>query len=71
MDDVIDRVMHTFAMMRSVSEATLDEAKPKLQNYLGTLTSAGQTDEQRLAVYGLAYLRELHDGRPAEGASGC
>ncbi|HEY0235113.1 MAG TPA: hypothetical protein VGC86_08690 [Afipia sp.] len=71
MDDVIDRVMNTFAMMRNVSGATLDEAKPKLQSYLDTLTSAGQKDEQRLAVYGLAYMRELHDGRPADGASGC
>ncbi len=70
MDDVIDRVLNTFAMMRSVDEATIEQAKPKLQSYLDTLTSAGQNDEQRLAVYGLAYMRELHDG-PADGASGC
>ncbi len=70
MDDVIDRVLNTFAMMRNVNGETLEQAKPKLQSYLDTLTSAGQKDEQRLAVYGLAYMRELHDG-PSNGASGC
>lgn len=70
MDDVIDRVLNTFAMMRSVDGDTLNEARPKLQTYIDTLTSAGQNDSQRLAVYGLAYLRELHDG-PTQGASGC
>jgi hypothetical protein len=28
-----------------------------------SLTSAGQIDAHQLAVYGLAYLKELHDGR--------
>jgi hypothetical protein len=70
MDDVIERVLTTFGMMRSVDQGQLAEARPKLESYIGTLTSAGQHDEQRLAVYGLAYMRELHDG-PADGASGC
>lgn len=62
MDDVIDRVMSTFAMMRNVDGASLEESRTKLRSYIDTLTSAGQNDSQRLAVYGLAYLRELHDG---------
>jgi len=70
MDDVIDRVLSTFAMMRNVDTGQLAESRPKLESYIDTLTSAGQRDEQRLAVYGLAYMRELHDG-PTDGASGC
>lgn len=70
MDDVIDRVVTTFAMMRSIDRECFDDSKLKLRTYIETLTSAGQTDSQRLAVYGLAYLRELHDG-PSQGASGC
>ncbi|MBY0381521.1 MAG: hypothetical protein K2W78_06365 [Xanthobacteraceae bacterium] len=70
MDTVIDRVLSTFAMMRNVRTGELEEARTKLEIYIDTLASAGQHDEQRLAVYGLAYMRELHDG-PTEGASGC
>lgn len=70
MDAVIDRVLSTFAMMRNVDAGQLEDSRPKLENYIDSLASAGQHDEQRLAVYGLAYMRELHDG-PANGASGC
>jgi len=70
MDAVIDRVLSTFAMMRNVDTGQLQDARPKLESYIDTLASAGQQDEQRLAVYGLAYMRELHDG-PTDGASGC
>lgn len=69
MDDVIDRVMTTFAMMRSVDHAQLEASRIKLTDYIGKLTSEGQHDEQRLAVQGLAYMRELHEaagrGQPA------
>jgi hypothetical protein len=63
-------VLSTFAMMRNVNAEQLEDSRPKLESYIESLTSAGQRDEQRLAVYGLAYMRELHDG-PAHGASGC
>lgn len=60
--DVIDRVIHTFGMMRNLDEDALREARESLDNYIGTLSSAGETDPQRLAVYGLAFLRNRHDG---------
>jgi hypothetical protein len=37
--------------------------KLKITRYIESLTSAGQNDAQRLAVYRLAYLKELHEGR--------
>jgi hypothetical protein len=35
-----------------------------------SLASAGQSDAQQLAVYGLAYLKELHEG-PDPRFTGC
>ena len=70
MDEVIDRIIHTFGMMRNLDEAGLREARESVDNYIGTLFSAGETDPKRLAVYGLAYLRNREDG-PPEGVSGC
>lgn len=61
MDHVIDRVMTTFAMMRNVDHARLEASRIKLTHYIDELASAGQQDEQRLAVQGLAYMRELHE----------
>lgn len=70
MDEVIDRVIHTFGMMRNLDEAALREARDSVDNYISTLSSAGETDPKRLAVFGLAYLRNRQDGTPA-GVSGC
>lgn len=66
MDDVIDRVMTTFAMMRNVDNADLEASRIKLASYIDGLASEGQHDQQRLAVKGLAYMRELHEGSPEQ-----
>jgi hypothetical protein len=68
MDDVIDRVMMTFAMMRNVNDAQFEASRIKLANYIDELTSAGQHDKQRLAVQGLAYMRELHEASGVHGS---
>ena len=70
MDDVIDRIIHTFGMMRNLDEANLREARESVGNYIGTLTSAGETDPKRLAVYGLSYLRNREEGT-TPGFTGC
>ena len=70
LNEVIDRVIHTFGMMRNLSEDTLKEARESLSTYVETLSSAGETDPQRLAVFGLAYLRNRQDG-PPPGFTGC
>lgn len=62
MDEVIDRVIHTFGMMRNLSEDALNDARESLRSYIETLSSAGETDPPRLAVCGLAYLRNRQDG---------
>lgn len=70
MEQVIDRIINTFGMMRSLNEETLAQSRTVLTSYIEKLSAAGETDAQRLAVFGLAYLRDLHDGRP-EKLTGC
>jgi len=70
LNKVIDRVIHTFGMMRNLSEEALNDARESLSSYIETLSSAGETDPQRLAVFGLAYLRNRQDG-PPPGFTGC
>jgi hypothetical protein len=67
--EVIDRVLHTFGMMRNLSEEALRDARESLRNYIETLSSAGETDPQRLAVCGLTYLRNRHDDASSKFAS--
>lgn len=62
LDEVIDRVIHTFGMMRNLSEDALRDARESVRDYIETLSSAGENDPQRLAVCGLAYLRNREDG---------
>jgi hypothetical protein len=69
-EEVINRVMDTFGMMRSLNYEGFEESRASLTNYIEMLSSAGETDAHRLAVFGLAYLRELHDG-PEPGFTGC
>ncbi len=70
MDEVVDRVIHTFGMMRNLDEEGLREARASVDSYISKLSSAGETDPKRLAVFGLAYLRNRQDGSPP-GFSGC
>ncbi|ABE39894.1 hypothetical protein [Rhodopseudomonas pseudopalustris] len=57
MQRAIDRVIQTYGLLTS-SEAAQD-AQAKVENYIRTLFEAGETDDNRLTVCGLVYLREL------------
>lgn len=70
MEEVVNRVMDTFGMIRSVNFEGLEQSRASLTNYIEMLSSAGETDAHRLAIFGLAYLRELHDG-PDPRFTGC
>jgi hypothetical protein len=62
MDDVIDRVLTTYNLIRPQHQPLLHESREKMSGYLEKLTAAGHTDSHQLAVFGLAYLKELHEG---------
>jgi hypothetical protein len=63
MDDVVDRILYTFLLMRPLDPDQISASRLKITRYIESLASAGQTDAQRLSMYGLAYLKELHEGR--------
>ena len=50
------RVLETYALMFDVKKA--ESVRNSLAEYLETVFSAGETDENRLAVCGLAFLHQ-------------
>jgi hypothetical protein len=63
MDDVVDRILNTYQLMRPLDPERVLDSRQKITRYIESLASAGQSDAQQLAVYGLAYLKEMHEGR--------
>jgi hypothetical protein len=63
MNDVVDRILNTYQLVRPLDAERAADSRRKITRYIESLTSAGQSDAQQLAVYGLAYLKELHEGR--------
>ena len=63
MKDVTERVLCTYRLMRNLDPEGLVGSRDKIAAYMETINSAGQFDAQQLAMYGLAYLKELHEGR--------
>jgi hypothetical protein len=70
MNDVVDRVLKTYELMGKLDADRAAESREKMAAYIETLVSAGQKDAQKLAVYGLAYLKQLHEG-PDPRFTGC
>jgi hypothetical protein len=48
--------------MRKIDSLEVEKSREKIVAYLETINSAGRFDVQQLAMYGLAYLKELHEG---------
>jgi hypothetical protein len=63
MNDVVDCILTTYQLVRLLDAERAADSRRKITRYIESLTSAGQSDAQQLAVYGLAYLKELHEGR--------
>jgi hypothetical protein len=59
MQTAIDRIMHTYDLMMSRTEAASEEARIRVTDYVKSLFDGGEKDPHRLTVYGLTYLREL------------
>ena len=63
MNDVIDRILSTYQLMRPLDPDRVSDSRWRITRYIESLASAGQSDPHQLAVYGLAYLKELHEKR--------
>ncbi|MCD0421713.1 MAG: hypothetical protein QM576_15865 [Rhodopseudomonas sp.] len=57
MQRAIDRVIQTYGLLTNKEAA--ENSKPKVERYIRKLVEAGETDDNRLTVCGLVYLREL------------
>jgi hypothetical protein len=63
MNEVVDRVLKRYALIQTMDEARVAESREKISRYIEKLAGAGQKDNRQLTVYGLAYLKQLHEGR--------
>jgi hypothetical protein len=63
MNEVVDRILNSYELMRPLSAECVADSRQKVGRYLESLASAGQRDARQLVKYGLAYLKELHEGR--------
>ena len=70
MNDVVETVLRTYSLIHPLDQTELTESREKMSGYIAKLTAAGQTDAHQLAVFGLAYLKELHEG-PNPRFTGC
>ena len=59
MQAAIDRIMQTYGLLVNQTAASTDETREKVTEYEKTLFEGGEKDENRLAVCGLTYLRQL------------
>jgi len=63
MNEVVDRILNRYALVRTLDEVRVAESREKISRYIEKLAAAGHKDTHQLTVYGLAYLKELHEGR--------
>jgi hypothetical protein len=66
----VDRVMASYETFPALDRMGRAEIRVKVGQYLEKLSSAGHSDPEELAYYGLAYLRVLHEG-PDPRYTGC
>ena len=63
MNEVVDGILFSYAAKRQLDKANIAASREKIRQYIEKLAAAGQKDKRKLAKYGLAYLKELHEGR--------
>jgi hypothetical protein len=70
MRTIVERVLNTYDPTRTLDQARVAESREKILQYFEKLASAGRIDADRLVEYGIAYLKELHEG-PDRRFTGC
>ena len=63
MNDVVERILNAYQLMRPLDAERVSDSRLKITKYIESLSTAGHRDAERLTIYGLAYLKELHEGR--------
>lgn len=70
MNEIVDQLLDTYELTRGLDAARVAQSREKIIRYIDKLASAGENDTDQLAVYALAYLKELHEG-PDPRFTGC
>src|SRR3981081_637180 len=70
MDEIVDLALHTYGLTRELDAARVAQSREKILRYISTHGDAEQHESHQLAVYALAYLKELHEG-PDPRFTGC
>ena len=63
MNDLVDRILTSYQLARALDGELVADSRQKITGYMESLAAAGQRDAEQLTMYGLAYLKELHEGR--------
>ena len=63
MNDLVDRILTAYQLTRVQDGELVADSRRKITGYIESLAAAGQRDAKQLTVYGLAYLKEMHEGR--------
>jgi hypothetical protein len=63
MNVVVDLILSEYQSIRPLDAERLAESRLKIRRYLEVLETTGQRDTKQLAMFGLAYLKEMHEGR--------
>ena len=63
MNDLVDRILTAYQLTRPLDGELVADSRRKITGYIESLAAAGQRDAKQLTVYGLAYLKEMHEGR--------
>jgi len=70
MSELVERVLNTYRLVHALDDQMLADSRRRIGQYIQDLSMAGHSDAHQLAVYGLAYLKELHQG-PDPRFTGC
>src|SRR5258707_7705672 len=63
MNDVVEGILNAYQLMRPLDAERVSDSRLKITKYIESLSTAGHRDAEQLTIYGLAYLKELHEGR--------
>jgi hypothetical protein len=69
-DVVVDLILNEYQSIRPLDAKRLADSRLKISKYLEVLGTTGQHGTKQLAAYGLAYLKEMHEG-PDPRFTGC
>jgi hypothetical protein len=64
MDTVLERMFTIYAQMMGTNHIS-DDLKTKSSSHVRGLFEAGETDQERLTVQGLIFLKQFDGSRPA------